>query len=248
MLCSKRIWKPISPVGSYGLFDRQCDIQGAFGWRKRGNLWFFGFEAARAKTRANLYAGRCATSCEPRQVFGSRDKGHQHSAWQHDQSVTHTGARRVFLAGDVAPLSCRMRLRMNSGIQDSQNLVWKLIARLRWKAGDRCSIPMKLSANRSRSANGDQCVLNTKRMAETGWLLKDGRALAAIETPEGSPFDKDQQRIPKQREQFFSQGQQFGQLYDSNAVVDDAPQSKNPRFDLSANGASWGARTAFLAG
>jgi hypothetical protein len=129
----------------------------------------------------------------------------------------------VFLAGDASHrFPPHGGFGMNSGIQDSQNIVWKLIARLRWKAGDRLLDTYEVERKPVAQRNGDQCVLNTKRMAETGWLLKDARALAAIETPEGEPLrQKISSAIPKQREQFFSQGQQFGQLYDSNAIVDD---------------------------
>jgi putative polyketide hydroxylase len=210
----------------YGLFwIANGDIQGAFGWRKRGNLWFFNFEAAQGEDPAIYTADRCADLV--RAAAGVPDlpiKVISILHWQHDQSVTKQWrAGRVFLAGDASHrFPPHGGFGMNSGIQDSQNLVWKLIANLRWKAGDRLLDTYEAERKPVAQRNGDQCVLNTKRMAETGWLLKDGRALAAIETPEGEPLrQKISSAIPKQREQFFSQGQQFGQLYDSSAVVDD---------------------------
>lgn len=210
----------------YGLFwIVNGDIQGAFGWRKRGNLWFFNFEAAQGEDPAIYTADRCADLV--RAAAGVPDlpiKVISILHWQHDQSVTKQWrAGRVFLAGDASHrFPPHGGFGMNSGIQDSQNLVWKLIARLRWKAGVRLLDSYEAERKPVAQRNGDQCVLNTKRMAETGWLLKDGRALAAIETPEGEPLrQKISSAIPKQREQFFSQGQQFGQLYDSSAVVDD---------------------------
>ena len=210
----------------YGLFwIANGDIQGAFGWRKRGNLWFFNFEAAQGEDPAIYTADRCADLV--RAAAGVPDLAIKIISilhWQHDQSVTKQWrAGRVFLAGDASHrFPPHGGFGMNSGIQDSQNLVWKLIARLRWKAGDRLLDTYEAERKPVAQRNGDQCVLNTKRMAETGWLLKDGRALAAIETPEGEPLrQKISSAIPKQREQFFSQGQQFGQLYDSSAVVDD---------------------------
>jgi putative polyketide hydroxylase len=210
----------------YGLFwIVNGDIQGAFGWRKRGNLWFFNFEAAQGEDPAIYTADRCADLV--RAAAGVSDlpiKVISILHWQHDQSVTKQWrGGRVFLAGDASHrFPPHGGFGMNSGIQDSQNLVWKLIARLRWKAGARLLDTYEAERKPVAQRNGDQCVLNTKRMAETGWLLKDGRALAAIETPEGEPLrQKISSAIPKQREQFFSQGQQFGQLYDSSAVVDD---------------------------
>jgi len=210
----------------YGLFwIANGDIQGAFGWRKRGNLWFFNFEAAQGEDPAIYTADRCADLV--RAAAGVPElpiKVISILHWQHDQSVTKQWrAGRVFLAGDASHrFPPHGGFGMNSGIQDSQNLVWKLIASLRWKAGDRLLDTYEAERKPVAQRNGDQCVLNTKRMAETGWLLKDGRALAAIETPEGEPLrQKISSAIPKQREQFFSQGQQFGQLYDSSAVVDD---------------------------
>jgi hypothetical protein len=111
---------------------------------------------------------------------------------------------------------------MNSGIQDSHNLVWKLIARLRWNAGDGLLNSYELERKPIAQVNGEQCLINTRRMEETGWLLKDPRALAAIETPDGEPLrQKISAAVPKQREQLFSQGQQFGRIYVSNAIVDD---------------------------
>jgi 2-polyprenyl-6-methoxyphenol hydroxylase-like FAD-dependent oxidoreductase len=210
----------------YGLFwIVNGDIQGAFGWRKRGNLWFFGFEAAAGEDPAIYTPERCIEVV--RAAAGVADLAVKVISilhWQHDQSVTHEWRRgRVFLAGDASHrFPPHGGFGMNSGIQDSQNLVWKLVARLRWKAGDRLLDSYEAERKPVAQRNGDQCVLNTKRMAETGWLLKDTRALAAIETPEGEPLrQKISSAIPKQREQFLSQGQQFGQLYDSNAVVDD---------------------------
>jgi 2-polyprenyl-6-methoxyphenol hydroxylase-like FAD-dependent oxidoreductase len=210
----------------YGLFwIVNGDIQGAFGWRKRGNLWFFGFEAAEGEDPAIYTPERCADVVRAAAgVPALAIKVISILHWQHDQSVTkHWRGGRVFLAGDASHrFPPHGGFGMNSGIQDSQNIVWKLIARLRWKAGDRLLDTYEVERKPVAQRNGDQCVLNTKRMAETGWLLKDARALAAIETPEGEPLrQKISSAIPKQREQFFSQGQQFGQLYDSNAIVDD---------------------------
>ncbi len=210
----------------YGLFwIVNGDIQGAFGYRKRGNMWFFGFEAAEGEDPAIYTPERCIDVV--RAAAGVPDLAVRVISilhWQHDQSVTKQWrGGRVFLAGDAAHrFPPHGGFGMNSGIHDSQNIVWKLVARLRWKAGGRLLDTYEAERKPVAQRNGDQCVLNTKRMAETGWLLKNASALAAIESPEGEPIrEKISSAIPKQREQFFSQGQQFGQLYDSSALVDD---------------------------
>jgi putative polyketide hydroxylase len=218
--------EPLRAGREYGLFwIVNGDTQGAFGFRQRGNLWFYNFEAAEGEDPAIYTPDRCAEIV--RAAAGVRDLAvHVISIlhWQHDQSVTDRWrAGRVFLAGDAAHrFPPHGGFGMNSGVQDSHNLAWKLIARLRCGAGDRLLDSYEDERKPVAQRNGEQCLLNTKRMAETGWLLKDPRTLAAIETPEGEPLrQKISSAIPKQREQIFSQGQQFGQIYRSNAIIDD---------------------------
>lgn len=220
---------PLEPYRAgreYGLFwIANGDTQGAFAWRNRGDLWSYNFEAAPNEDPKSYTAERCAEVV--RMAAGVPDLPLDVISilhWQHDQAVTDRWrSGRVFMAGDACHrFPPHGGFGMNSGLQDSQNLVWKIIARLHWGAGD--SLLDSYEAERKPVAqhNGDQCILNTKRMAETGFLLKDPKALAAIETPEGEPLrQKITAAIPKQREMFFSQGQQFGQIYDSPAVVKD---------------------------
>jgi putative polyketide hydroxylase len=210
----------------YGLFwIVNADIQGAFAWRRRGNLWSFNFEAGPGEDPAIYTADRCADII--RLAAGVPDLSLRVISilhWRHDQSVTDRWrAGRVFLAGDAAHrFPPHGGFGMNSGVQDSHNLAWKLVARLRWQAGEGLLDSYEKERKPVAQRNGEQCVLNTKRMEETGWLLKNPQALASIETPEGEPLrQKIRGAIPKQREQLFSQGQQFGQLYSSEAVIDD---------------------------
>jgi 2-polyprenyl-6-methoxyphenol hydroxylase-like FAD-dependent oxidoreductase len=224
--------EPYRAGRGYGLFwIVNGDTQGAFAWRNRGDLWSYNFEAAPNEDPKSYTPERCAEVV--RTAAGVPDLPVDVISilhWQHDQAVTDRWrSGRVFLAGDACHrFPPHGGFGMNSGVQDSQNLVWKIIARLRWGAGD--SLLDSYEAERKPVAqhNGDQMILNTKRMAETGFLLKDPKALAAIETPDGEPLrQKITAAIPKQREQFFSQGQQFGQIYDSAAVVKDA----SPRIE-----------------
>jgi putative polyketide hydroxylase len=211
----------------YGLFwVVNPDTQGAFGWRRRGNLWSYNFEAAEGEDPASYTPSRCAEKI--RLAAGVPDLKLEVTSilhWQHDQSVTdHWRVGRIFLAGDAAHrFPPHGGFGMNSGVQDSQNLVWKLVARLRWGAGDRLLDSYEAERKPVAERNGEQMVLNTRRMAETGFLTKEGQAaLATIELPEGEPMrEKIRAAIPKQREQILSQGQQFGLIYSSKAIVDD---------------------------
>jgi len=218
--------EPYRAGRGYGLFwIINGDTQGAFAWRNRGDLWSYNFEAAPNEDPQSYTAERCAEVV--RVAAGVPDLPVNVISilhWQHDQAVTDRWrSGRVFLAGDASHrFPPHGGFGMNSGLQDSQNLVWKIIARLRWGAGDGLLDSYEAERKPVAQHNGDQCILNTKRMAETGFLLKDPKSLAVIETPEGEPLrQKIISSIPKQREQFFSQGQQFGQIYDSTALVKD---------------------------
>ena len=211
------------------------DTQGAFAWRRRGNVWSYNFEAAMGAEKATVTPESCID--EIRLAVGVPNLDVNVISillWQHDQAVSRRWrSGRIFLAGDAAHrFPPHGGFGMNSGVQDSQNLVWKLIARLRWRAGERLLDSYEAERKPVAQFNADQCMVNTKRMAETGWLAKDPHALDAIEAPEGQPIrEKMAAGIPKQREQFFSQGQQFGQIYTSTALVDD--QSPIVESDIS---------------
>jgi hypothetical protein len=116
---------------------------------------------------------------------------------------------------------------MNSGVQDSVNLVWKLDLALRGIAGDRLLETYEAERKPVAEFNGMQCLENTRRMEETGWLVRDPQRLADIEkdTPDGRALrEKIIASIPRQREQFYSQGQQFGTIYRSDAVLPDGAE------------------------
>jgi putative polyketide hydroxylase len=218
--------EPYRAGREYGLFwIVNGDTQGAFGWRRRGNLWSYNFEAAGDEDPAAYTPARCAEIIES--AAGVPDLAPNVISilhWKHDQAVTdHWRVGRVFLAGDASHrFPPHGGFGMNSGVQDSQNLVWKLIARLRWGAGDGVLNSYEDERKPVAERNGEQMILNTKRMAETGFLSKNPEALSVIELPEGEPLrEKMRAAIPKQREQILSQGQQFGQIYSSRAIVDD---------------------------
>jgi putative polyketide hydroxylase len=210
----------------YGLFwIVNAQTQGAFGWRQRGHLWSYNFEASVGEDPASYTPDRCAEIIRAAAGVSDVEIGIVSILhWKHDQSVTDRWrAGRVFLAGDAAHrFPPHGGFGMNSGVQDSHNLIWKLVGRLRWGAGDHLLDSYERERKPVAQRNGAQCVLNTRRMAATGWMQKGSAALAAIETPEGTELrERIRGAIAAQHEQFFSQGQQFGQLYSSAALIDD---------------------------
>lgn len=202
------------------------DTQGAFVWRRLNDEWTYNFEAAPGEDPQIYTPERCkevvraAVGAGPDLPIDIISILH----WRHDQAYSDQWrSGRVFLAGDSAHrFPPHGGFGMNSGVQDTQNLVWKLRAALQWGAGERLLDSYEAERKPVAKFNGDQCVLNTKRMEETGWLLGDPSVLAKIEEPEGAAIRQAiAEGVPKQREQFFSHGQQFGFIYTSSAVVPD---------------------------
>jgi 2-polyprenyl-6-methoxyphenol hydroxylase-like FAD-dependent oxidoreductase len=219
------------------------DTQGAFVWRRLNDEWTYNFEAKPGEDPQIYTPERCkevvraAVGCDASLPIDIISILH----WRHDQAYANQWrAGRVFLAGDSAHrFPPHGGFGMNSGVQDSQNLVWKLRAALQWKAGDKLLDSYEAERRPVAKFNGDQCILNTKRMEETGWLLSDPSVLEKIEEPEGAPIRKAiADGVPKQREQFFSHGQQYGFIYLSGALVPDgspAEASSISRYVLTAH-------------
>ena len=154
-------------------------------------------------------------------------KVHNVWSWSHDLAVTDTWREgRVFLAGDAAHhFPPHGGFGLNSGVQDAQNLAWKLAARLRWNAGDLLLASYQDERLPVAEFNGEQMMHNTRQMEQTGFMLKDKNFLATLETDEGEPARHAiAAGIPAQRAQLASDGQQFGYQYSSTAVVPDGTE------------------------
>lgn len=209
-----------------------AETQGAFVWQGRGDEWTYNFEAAPDQPVEYYDEARCTDMV--RAAIGVADLPiHIHSIvnWRHEQAVADRWrAGRVFIAGDAAHrFPPHGGFGMNSGVQDSVNLAWKLVAALRWRAGDALLDTYEQERRPVAQFNAEQCIINTRRMAETGWLLPDPAALAAIERPEGAELRAGiSAAIPRQREQFFSHGQQFGSICESSALIDDGTPMPAP--------------------
>ncbi|MEU7004113.1 FAD-dependent monooxygenase [Nonomuraea sp. NPDC046570] len=146
---------------------------------------------------------------------------------------------RVFLAGDAAHrFPPTGGFGMNTGVQDAHNLAWKLAAVLRGQAGERLLATYEEERVPVARFNATQSMRNAEKMAQTGALLTDPQALSAIEEPAGGELrTRLAAAIPAQKEHFFFQGQTFGHVYASAAVIDDgsqAPRSTIGEYRMSA--------------
>lgn len=212
----------------YGLFwVVNGDTQGALAWRRRGNEWTYNFEAKPGEDPQSYTDERCVELI--RLAVGDPEVKVEIQSilhWRHDQAVTQQWREgRVFLAGDSAHrFPPHGGFGMNSGVQDSANLVWKLWLVLRGKAGNSLLDTYEEERKPVAEFNGRQALVNTRRMEQTGWLLNDTEFLASIEEDNArgrALRNRIGAAIPAQKEQFYSQGQQFGTIYQSGAVVAD---------------------------
>jgi putative polyketide hydroxylase len=218
--------EPYRAGRDYGLFwVLNAKTHGAFGSRKSGTYWSYNFTVPAGGDPASYTPEHCIEII--RAAIGVPDVPIRIVStlhWKLEQAVTYQWrAGRVFLAGDASHrFPPHGGFGMNSGVQDSHNLVWKLIARLRWGAGDKLLDSYEVERKPIAEQNGEQCLLNTRRLASVGGPLKDAAALATIDRPEGEALrEKIRTSLPAQREQILSQGQQFGQIYRSGALIDD---------------------------
>ena len=203
-----------------------ADTQGAF-IRDGAIRWRYNFEIAPGAdpdaVTAEEYEKHVADAIgEPVAI-----KVHNVWSWSHDLSVTDKWREgRVFLAGDAAHhFPPHGGFGLNSGVQDAQNLAWKLAAKLRWNAGDGLLASYQDERLPVAEFNGEQMMHNTRQMEKTGFMLKDKNFLATLETDEGEPARQAiAAGIPAQRAQLASDGQQFGYQYDSDAVVLDGTE------------------------
>ena len=203
-----------------------ADTQGAF-IRDGAIRWRYNFEIAPGvdpdAVTAEEYEKHIADAIgEPVAI-----KVHNVWSWSHDLSVTDSWREgRVFLAGDAAHhFPPHGGFGLNSGVQDAQNLAWKLAAKLRWNAGDGLLASYQDERLPVAEYNGEQMMHNTRQMEQTGFMMKDKNFLATLETDEGEPARQAiAAGIPAQRAQLASDGQQFGYQYSSAAVVPDGTE------------------------
>jgi 2-polyprenyl-6-methoxyphenol hydroxylase-like FAD-dependent oxidoreductase len=131
---------------------------------------------------------------------------------------------RILLVGDAAHhFPPTGGYGMNTGVQDTHNLVWKLAAVLKGQADSSLLDTYRPERRPVAESNGQHSVANSKKMAETHALFGDRELLKEIETEAGLALREEiAAAIPNQAEHFFkSAGQVFGFIYESAAVVED---------------------------
>jgi 2-polyprenyl-6-methoxyphenol hydroxylase-like FAD-dependent oxidoreductase len=129
--------------------------------------------------------------------------------WDYEQAVTDRWrVGPVFFCGDAAHrFPPHGGFGMNSGVQDAENLAWKLAATLRWGASDDLLDTYETERKPVAIYNGQRAVINTQRLAAARW--DPAHAAASLED---------------QGEHFLSVGQQMGRVYVSSAVIEDGTE------------------------
>jgi putative polyketide hydroxylase len=151
--------------------------------------------------------------------------------WQIDSALADTfGRGRVFLVGDAAHrFPPAGGFGMNSGLQDAQNLAWKLHEVLRGTASEELLATYDTERRAAAVSNADLALFNARKSAEVGWILTDPATIADIELPQGEGTRRRiADAIPGQEAQYWSYGQQFGRIYESAAVIPDGTPPQEP--------------------
>ncbi len=136
----------------------------------------------------------------------------------------------VFLVGDAAHQFPPMGgFGMNSGIQDAHNLVWKLDAVLAGEAGPGLLDSYEPERRAVAALNAERSMENARNQQEAAAMLADPQVLRLLALPEGEEIRGHfAAGVAQQKEEFHSQGQIFGTVYESSAVIGDgvaAPES-----------------------
>jgi hypothetical protein len=131
--------------------------------------------------------------------------------WDYEQAVTDQWrVGPVFFCGDAAHrFPPHGGFGMNSGVQDAENLTWKLAAVLRWGAADALLDTYQSERKPVAVYNGQRALINTQRLADANWDAE--HAAASLED---------------QHEHFLSIGQQMGTVYESAAILDDGTEAE----------------------
>jgi 2-polyprenyl-6-methoxyphenol hydroxylase-like FAD-dependent oxidoreductase len=132
--------------------------------------------------------------------------------WDYDQSVTARWRDgRVLLVGDAAHrFPPHGAFGMNSGVQDAQNLAWKLAAVIHGYADEALLDTYEIERKPVAVANGRQALANTQGVGPQVEAMENAETTASIE-----------QIVAGQRHHLHSLGQQFGVAYASAAVIPD---------------------------
>jgi putative polyketide hydroxylase len=201
-----------------------ADVRGAFWPVSHKNRWIFTPEGVPGVAEDYYTPDICAEMIRKGAGADVDINILSASVWQHEMAIAKDWKRgRVFLAGDAAHrFPPHGGFGMNSGIQDAQNLGWKLISVLKGRAGPLLLDSYEAERKPVAETNAAQTLRNTELVKETGWFVPNPAELAVIELPEGKTVrDRISAAVPRQSASIESLGQQFGAVYASSAVLHD---------------------------
>ncbi|MDQ1697853.1 MAG: putative polyketide hydroxylase [Frankiaceae bacterium] len=147
--------------------------------------------------------------------------------WDYEQAVTDSWCvGRTFFCGDSAHrFPPHGGFGMNSGVQDAENLAWKLAAVLRWGAGESLLDTYETERKPVATYNSARALANTQALASAKWDAEHAQA-----------------SVDAQVEHFFTLGQQMGTVYRSAAVIDDGQPVEQSTVTTYVESACPGAR------
>ena len=146
------------------------------------------------------------------------------ATWNVDMGVADEFRRGpLFLVGDAAhSFPPSGGYGMNSGIQDAQNLAWKLAAVLKGDAGCALLDTYEIERRPVAAYNASQSLQNAQHSKEAADHLASPEVLALLATDAGAELRAGIARaLAQPSPEFHSLGQQFGQIYHGAAIVDD---------------------------
>jgi putative polyketide hydroxylase len=145
----------------------------------------------------------------------------------------------VFLAGDAAhQFPPTGGFGMNSGIQDVHNLVWKIDAVMSGVASDSLLDSYEQERKGVAMTNAMNSMENARNQQEAMAMMSDATVLGQLADSHQSVLrQRFADEVRKVRGEFLTQGQQFGFVYESSAVVGDGhpgERSTIPHYVVSA--------------
>ena len=187
--------------------------------------WVYSVEMAQSETVEDYDEQRCLDLI--RAAVGDPDLEldvRARMTWTLDMGVAQRfRVGPLFLVGDAAhSFPPTGGFGMNSGIQDSHNLAWKLDLVLRGLAEESLLDTYEGERRPVAVFNATQSTLNAENQLQADAFLNSPETLALLAAPEGAELRAGiAENLTRIREQFHSLGQQFGHLYRGAALVDD---------------------------
>jgi 2-polyprenyl-6-methoxyphenol hydroxylase-like FAD-dependent oxidoreductase len=223
-------------------FIMSAATQGIFIALDGETRWVYGVDMAPGEKIGDYPPGRCRELIR----LAAGDPGVEPEilgafAWRIDMGVADRFAvPPLFLAGDAAHTFPPMGgFGMNSGIQDAHNLAWKLATVLRDGADPALLDSYDAERQPVASYNAEQSMVNASRQQEAFALMADPEALTLLATDAGTAArERFAAGVRMHKPEFLSQGQQFGYVYQSAAIVSDgttAPESTITEYRATAS-------------